>query len=68
MVTIFSLWYFDRYFFGIFIGFVADLLYASPFVLHQFSSLHAFYLKWPFTLTMTLVFVIFDLIKKRIRI
>ncbi|MEI8061791.1 MAG: hypothetical protein WCG97_00640 [bacterium] len=67
-ITIVAMWRMDKYFFALFIGFLADLLYASPFVLRDYNTLHTFLLKWPFTLTMTLAFVIFDLIKKRIRI
>lgn len=67
-VAIISCWKFDRFYFGIFVGFAMDLIYTSHFVLNEYTELHNFVLGWPFTLTITSIFVIFDLIKKRIRI
>jgi hypothetical protein len=71
--AIVTIWFLHNYYFAIFAGFIADLLYASPLILRDKDSiLHLNFLpdflaKWPFTLVMLVSFLLFDLIKKRVR-
>ncbi len=75
IVGIIAMWFFESYYFAIFIGFLGDLLHASPLIVTNrdlFFGIHLqflpdFLVKWPFTLTMLIFFLLFDVIKKRVR-